>query len=479
MLASKNLNMLTCKRFDGEINMQYDFFNDEKIENAIKILVVIEDKFELWKAKQPQVIKNKIDNQQVTGKAGESFLVDDAQGNLYLTGVILKDVHDYLVFGRLAVSLPEGNYEIEAADFSQEELNYFALGWGMGAYSYIKKPVKAKLLLNGYYDSKWIDLRLRAIFLTRNLINMPASELFPKRFAGLVADLMKQYGINVNIYEEGQLANEFPMVEAVGRGSNHAPVLVELEYGKVGDPKVVLVGKGVCFDAGGLDLKGANYMLDMKKDMAGAAHALALAQMIIEAQLPIHLKLLLPLVENMPSGTAYKPKDILRSRSGKTVEVLNTDAEGRLILADALTYASEWKPALIIDFATLTGAATVALGNDLSALFGNRPEIVEQIKQQLNNVQERVWELPLYHPYLSALQSSVADLSNIAEENIGGGAITAALFLEQFVSAAWVHLDIFANNNRTKPGRPKGGEAVALQGIFNYLVNFGQSFKNV
>ncbi len=457
--------------------MQHSFFTKEVVDNVVKILVVIEDKFALWKEKQSQVIKNKIHNQQIKGKAGEYFLIDDAQGNLYLTVVIIKDVRDYLHFGSLARNLPGKVFEIDVLDFNEEELNYFALGWGMGAYSYVAKfsHEQAKLLLDCHYNEDWINLRLNGIFLVRNLINTPASELYPKKFAGITADIAKKYGITVNIYEEGQLMNEFPMIEAVGRGSEHEPVLVELEYGKEGDPKVVLVGKGVCFDAGGLDLKGANYMLDMKKDMAGAAHALALAQMIIEAKLPIHLKLLLPLVENMPSGRAYKPKDILRSRLGKTVEVLNTDAEGRLILADALTYASEWKPALIIDFATLTGAATVALGNEISAIFGNCPEITEKVKKQLILNKEMVWELPLYQPYAQSLKSSMADLGNITEENIGGGAITAALFLEQFVSSTcWIHLDIFAANTRAKPGRPKGGEAVVLQGVFSYLVDFSK-----
>jgi len=249
-------------------------------------------------------------------------------------------------------------------------------------------------------------------------------------------------------------------------------MLIDLSYGDLNAPKIVLVGKGVCFDSGGLQLKPSASMLLMKKDMAGAAHVLGLARMLMDAKLPVNLRVIIPAVENLISGDSLKPGDIIKTRKGITIEVANTDAEGRLILADALALASEWQPKLILDFATLTGAARVALGSDITALFANNDKLAENIITNMLEEQEAVWRMPLYQPYLEFFKSEIADFKNIAtSESAGVGAVIAALFLQQFVAEGveWVHFDINAYNASTRPGKPEGGEACCLRGIFKYI----------
>jgi leucyl aminopeptidase len=269
-----------------------------------------------------------------------------------------------------------------------------------------------------------------------------------------------------------ELEEGFPLIAAVGgaASADRAPRLIELEWGKPGDPRIAIVGKGVCFDSGGLDLKPASGMRLMKKDMGGAAHALALARLIVAAKLPVRLHLLVPAVENAVSGTAYRPGDIVKSRKGTFVEVDNTDAEGRLILADALAKAVEDKPELIVDFATLTGAARVALGPDLPATFANSDELASSIEQASREVEDPLWRMPLWEPYAEMLKSDIADFANASNTPMAG-CITAALFLKKFVpdEINWAHLDTFAWRDAAKPARPKGGEALGLRAIFAML----------
>jgi leucyl aminopeptidase len=271
-----------------------------------------------------------------------------------------------------------------------------------------------------------------------------------------------------------ELEEGFPLIAAVGgaASADRAPRLIELEWGKPGDPRIAIVGKGVCFDSGGLDLKPASGMRLMKKDMGGAAHALALARLIVAAKLPVRLHLLVPAVENAVSGTAYRPGDIVKSRKGTFVEVDNTDAEGRLILADALAKAVEDKPELIVDFATLTGAARVALGPDLPATFANSDELASSIEQASREVEDPLWRMPLWEPYAEMLKSDIADFANASNTPMAG-CITAALFLKKFVpdEIGWAHLDTFAWRDATKPGRPKGGEALGLRAVFAMLTD--------
>ncbi|MGA9422281.1 MAG: leucyl aminopeptidase family protein, partial [Rhodanobacteraceae bacterium] len=262
----------------------------------------------------------------------------------------------------------------------------------------------------------------------------------------------------------------FPAIHAVGRASHRAPRLAMLTHGQADAPHVALVGKGVCFDTGGLDLKTADGMRWMKKDMGGAAHALALAGLILESGLPVRLSLLIPAVENAIGGNAYRPGEIIRTRAGLNVEIDNTDAEGRLVLCDALAFAAEQKPDLIVDFATLTGAARVALGPDLPVLFSNRDDIAEALLASARATNDPLWRLPLWRPYLSMLESTIGDLTNSARSR-HAGAIVAALFLERFVpeTRAWCHIDVYAWNDSDKPGRPRGGEAQGLRACFDFL----------
>jgi leucyl aminopeptidase len=272
------------------------------------------------------------------------------------------------------------------------------------------------------------------------------------------------------IIGEDLLSENFPAIHAVGRASSRAPRMLRMSWGDKDAPLLALVGKGVCFDTGGLDLKPSSGMLLMKKDMGGAAHVIALAQLVMQYRLPVRLELLIPAVENSVSGNAYRPGDVIPTRKGLSVEIGNTDAEGRVVLADCLALACEQRPDLIIDFATLTGAARIALGADLPPVFSNRLEIAEAIAAAGERVEDPLWVMPLYQPYKQQLKSEIAHLSNVAKSSYGG-CIIAALFLEHFIEpeTPWVHIDTFAWNLVTRPGRPVGGEALGLRAVFNYL----------
>jgi leucyl aminopeptidase len=312
----------------------------------------------------------------------------------------------------------------------------------------------------------------KATALVRDLVNIPAADMGPADLEKAASDLAERSAAQLTVTGGEDLAEAYPLIAAVGRAATpeRAPRLIELEWGKPDDPRIAIVGKGVCFDTGGLDLKQPAWMRIMKKDMGGAAHALALAQLIIEYRLPVRLHLLIPAVENAISGAAYRPGDIVRSRKGLTVEIDNTDAEGRLILADALAKACESEPQLIVDFATLTGAARTALGPDLPAAFANDDELAGELEAAAREVDDPLWRLPLWDAYDDNLKSDVADIVNAAPTPMAG-AIYAALFLRRFVAAdtPWAHLDTWAWREAKKPGRPKGGEALGLRAVFAML----------
>jgi leucyl aminopeptidase len=381
-----------------------------------------------------------------------------------------------LAFAVLPKILPAGFYRIDAPGFSSKQLEHAAIGWGMGNYQFTKykksKEFAAKLLCDENYDLNKINTGVESIFFVRDLINMPASDLYPEKLAEVAENLAKEFGAEFNKVTGEELRKNFPTIYAVGRGSEKQPLLIDLRYGDVNAPKVVLVGKGVCFDSGGLQLKTASGMLLMKKDMAGAAHAMGLARMIMAAKLPINLRVIIPAVENLVSRDSLKPGDIITTRKGLNVEITNTDAEGRLILADALTLACEWKPKLILDFATLTTAARIALGPDIVALFTEDHQLAQDIIAAMTKEQEPVWRLPLHQPYLEFLKSEIADFKNSATVESPGATI-AALVLERFVTPEikWAHFDMTAYNVKSKPGKPEGGEAMCLKGVFEYLKN--------
>jgi leucyl aminopeptidase len=316
-----------------------------------------------------------------------------------------------------------------------------------------------------------------AIFLGRDLINTPAGDLLPSGLAQAAEDLAKRHGAEFReIVGADLLSMGYPAIHAVGRASADAPRLIDIGWGSLAHPRVTLVGKGVCFDSGGLDIKPAAGMQLMKKDMGGAAAVLALAHMIMAADLKLRLRVLVPAVENAIAGNAFRPLDVLGTRKGLTVEVGNTDAEGRLILADALTEADSEKPALLIDCATLTGAARVALGPELPALFARQDALADRLLGCGRAVADPLWRLPLWPGYRKTLDSKVADLSSTGESALHG-AITAALFLAEFVDPAtqWVHLDIYAWNAKTRPGRPEGGEPSAVRALYELAASLQAS----
>ena len=311
----------------------------------------------------------------------------------------------------------------------------------------------------------------RAINAGRDLVNTPTSDLGPAELAEAVRAMAKDFGATVDVIEgDALLERNYPMIHAVGRAGAQAPRLIDLRYGPEDAPKVTLVGKGVCFDTGGLDIKPANAMMLMKKDMGGAAAMIALAQALISVGPKIRLRLLVPAVENSISAASFRPGDVLHSRKGLTVEIGNTDAEGRLVLADALTEACSEKPDLLIDAATLTGAARVALGAELPVLYASRDATAASILEAGDRVDDPLWRLPLHQPYRKLIKSQIADLNNAGTKPFAGS-ITAALFLQSFVDNEidWVHLDIFGWNDEARPGRPRGGEATAVRPLFEMI----------
>jgi leucyl aminopeptidase len=316
-----------------------------------------------------------------------------------------------------------------------------------------------------------VEALLRESLLARDLINTPAEHMGPDALEQHVRNSAHEFSAQYScIQGEALLAQNFPTIHAVGRAAHHAPRLIRLDWGEEKHPHVVICGKGVCFDTGGLDIKAADGMRHMKKDMGGAAHALALARLVMHQNLPVRITLLIAAVENAIAGNAFRPGDVIITRQGLSVEIDNTDAEGRLILADALTLAAELKPDIILDYATLTGAARIALGPDLPALYCNRDDIAHDYLIAGQQQSDPLWRMPLWQPYLTYLQSNIADLANAGTSRMAGS-VTAALFLQRFIPAetAWLHVDVYAWNDNERPGKPVGGEAQGLRAAYTWL----------
>jgi leucyl aminopeptidase len=350
-----------------------------------------------------------------------------------------------------------------------------ALGWALATYAFARyhaKPASgAALVWPAGADRGRVERLARAAFLARDLTNTPAGDLGPEELAQAAVRVAEEGGACHRVIVGDDLLGEnYPTIHAVGRASTRPPWLVDLVWGDPAAPKVTLVGKGVCFDTGGLDLKPASGMRLMKKDMGGAAIVLGLAQAIMDARLPVRLRVLLPCVENSVSGNAMRPMDIIRTRKGLTVEIGNTDAEGRLILCDALAEASTETPQLLIDMATLTGAARVALGPELAALFCNDDKLAAALLDAADAEEDPMWRMPLWRPYRKMIDSKIADLNNVSE-GPHAGAITAALYLQEFVEPGipWAHLDVMAWNPQSRPGRPEGAEATALRALYAHI----------
>ncbi|MEA3032703.1 MAG: leucyl aminopeptidase [Sphingomonadales bacterium] len=447
----------------------------DKGEPATLLRLVDKKGFDAWLKGQPARIRQaataqgfKAEGYQLAILLGER--ADDWSAAL---GVANVDALSPWCLAKAAESLPEGRYRVEGRGPGPA-----ALGWLLGQYAFdrYKAPKEAKgprILLSQEPARIEETVRLaEATFLVRDLVNTPAGDLGPAELEAAARAMAEECGAEFTITSGAALDEGYPMIAAVGRAATEAraPRLIELAWGDRRHPRIALVGKGVCFDAGGLDIKQASWMRLMKKDMGGAAHALALAQLVMKAGLPVRLHLLIPAVENAVSGAAYRPGDILKSRKGLTVEIHNTDAEGRLILGDALARAAEGDPELVLDFATLTGAARVALGPDLPALFANDEALAADLVRAGTETGDPVWHMPLWRPYDEMFASDVADFAN-ADESGQAGAVTAALFLARFVPEGlpWAHFDTFAWRPSAKPGRPKGGDALGLRAAFAML----------
>ena len=446
----------------------------DKGQPATALQLVDKKGFPAWLKAQPERVREAVEAHGFKGEGYQLAILpgEKAEWSAAL-GVADVAALSPWCLARAAEALPEGTYRVAGGGPGAA-----ALGWLLGQYRfdrYKSEPSQKGprvLLTNEPSQIAETLLVAEATGLVRDLVNTPAGDLGPAELEAAVSNLAETSSATLSTISGSTLEREFPMIFAVGRAASkeRGPRLVELEWGAPRHPRVAIVGKGVVFDSGGLDIKPAAGMRLMKKDMGGAAHAIALAGLVMKSRLPVRLHLLIPAVENAISANAFRPGDILKSRNGLSVEIGNTDAEGRLVLADAITRAAEDKPELIIDFATLTGAARVALGPDLPALFANRDDLAAELLAAGDCVSDPLWRMPLWKPYQEMLVSDVADINNAADLPFAG-AVTAALFLRRFVpeEIAWAHLDTFAWRASAKPGRPKGGDALGLRAAWSML----------
>jgi len=446
-------------------------------QKAHPIHLVDKNSFEDWAKTRPAEDRALLKAHRFDGKTGFAFVILPRKADeLEVVSAVgdAKSLSPWCL-AKLGDSLPEGTYKLASGEPGQAALGWLLAQHRLEAYRSKKdEPERGpRILVTGEPARIGPTVRqAEAVSLVRDLVDTPAGDLGPAELEKAVRQVAELIGAEVRVTSGKDLDEGYPLIAAVGRAATaeRAPRLIELEWGRPDHPRVAVIGKGVCFDSGGLDLKPASGMRLMKKDMGGAAHALALARLIAGERLPVRLHLLIPAVENAVSGNALRPGDIVKSRQGLHVEIDNTDAEGRLVLADALTKAGESEPELIVDFATLTGAARIALGPDLPALFSNDDELADQLARLGKDIADPTWRMPIWDAYDEMLKSDVADLANAAGSPMAG-AVVAAMFLKRFVpkDTPWAHLDTYAWRDKAKPGRPKGGEALGLRAFFAVL----------
>lgn len=438
--------------------------------HALPLHVLDRAGFAAWNAQQPAAVQAWLASQQFDAKAGSVALLPGDHG---LAGAVLGvgDRADAYSHAHAPFALPAGTTWKVAGGLDDATLATLQLGWGLGSYRFARyrKPARTPALLVGEPSPEVRDV-ITACLRVRDWVNTPTEDMGPQQLEDAARELAQAHGAALEVIAgDALLEHNFPTIHAVGRASHRAPRLIALRWGQADAPHLALVGKGVCFDTGGLDIKPGDGMRNMKKDMGGAAHALALAGLVMAQQLPVRLTLLVPAVENAIGPDAFRPGEVITTRKGLTVEIDNTDAEGRLILCDALSYACEQKPDTLLDFATLTGAARIALGPDLPALFANDDVLAQQWLDAGEATRDPVWRMPLWRPYLRYLNSGIADMANAGSRM--AGSVTAALYLERFVEEGqrWAHLDVYAWNDSDRPGRPAGGEALALRSAWAML----------
>ncbi len=441
-------------------------------EDPVMLMPVTGEQLNAWLGSQPQTVQHWIDSHRFKATAHTHCVIPGNNGSIDRVLYGVAENPDLWALSDATAKLPAGDYLL-ACDWDETQRHQATLGWGLGAYQFsrykLEKKADVRLLLKEFSGA--LKAELSAMIRVRDLINTPPNDMMPPELAAEARLLADRYSAEYSqIVGDALLDENYPAIHAVGRASVHEPRLVELTWGDEEHPRIALVGKGVCFDSGGLDLKSAAGMRYMQKDMGGAAHVLGLAELIMAANLPVHLHVIIPAVENAVSGNAFHPGDILESRSGKTIEIDNTDAEGRLVLCDGIAEACQHEPELLIDFATLTGAARVAVGTEISCYFTNQDTLARDLDQAAATINDPVWRLPLHQPYFEMIKSEPADIVNSGSGPFGG-AITAALFLEFFVTPKtdWIHFDIMAWNQRNRPGRPKGGEAMGIRAAFEMI----------
>jgi leucyl aminopeptidase len=452
---------------------------DANPAGTLPLHCISDGQYPAWRDGQSEPLRKWLDILGFRPTRGHWTVLPDAAGqaNGVLVGTGPDPLDARAVFwlgAALADQLPCGNYRL-AQPLSADE-RAFVLGWAQGGYRFLRYrsaaslPKRPHLAMPESVDAGYVQAATSASAFARDLINTPANDMGPDELQQEAARLTERCGGELRVVRDASLAGQFPLIAAVGQGSARAPRLLDLRFARAGAPRVTLVGKGVCFDTGGLDMKASAGMALMKKDMGGAASALAAAQMLRELEVPIDLRVVIPAVENSVDGNAYRPGDVWKSRRGLSVEITNTDAEGRLVLADALALASEATPDLLVDFATLTGAARVALGPELPPVYGGSPELVRELLAHADAVQDPLWPMPLWDGYEDELSSRIADLNNAPSGGMAGS-ITAALFLRRFVAdpARWLHLDIYGWNARDRPGRPQGAEAQGIRAVVELL----------
>ena len=440
-------------------------------DKAIQLRVVTKATWPKICTQLPGPARKWAEVQNFSGASGNFLQVPDGEGGIAEV-IVGSNGGDGFGLAWLCRQLPPGTY---AFPVSKSEVPRFVeLAWCLEAYGFDRYKAQAKkfsrLVCPSHVDYEEIVRLANAIYMVRDLINTPSNDFGPDELESAARKVASLHKAKLSVTTGEALKRSFPMVHDVGKASPRQPRLIDFSWGSARAPKVTLVGKGVCFDTGGLDIKAASGMALMKKDMGGAANVLGLAQMIMDAKLPVRLRVLIPAVENSIAGNAFRPGDILKSRKGLTVEIGNTDAEGRLILADALTLADEEAPDLLIDMATLTGSARVALGPDLPPFYTNDEGLAADVARHATGRHDHLWRMPLWEPYNSLFESSVADMNNSADSSFAGS-ITAALFLKRFVEKAksYLHLDIYGWTPSSKPGSPKGGEAQGIRALFSLI----------
>jgi leucyl aminopeptidase len=448
-------------------------------KDTLTLTVLDSGRLNAWRKGLTAAQRDWLEQTGFSGRPGGWAMLPNQKGGVKGAVFVTGEDTDMWSWSTLAACLPKGSYRI-AGSLSKAMANDAALGWGLASYEFTRyraaRISRPDLVLPAESDQASVRQMLEATTLLRDLINTPAEDLGPSELTGEARKVGRKYKARVRVIAgDALLKANYPMIHMVGRASDDAPRLIDMRWGTKG-PLVTLVGKGVCFDTGGLDLKSAAGMLRMKKDMGGAAHALALGQLIMAAKLPVRLRILIGAVENAVAGNAYRPWDVLQTRKGITVENVNTDAEGRLVIGDCLAEASSEKPDMLLDFATLTGAARVAVGTGMAAVFANDDKLYADLEKHGAATSDPMWRLPLHKPYRALLDSKVADISS-AGDGPFGGAIAAALFLQEFVDddVPWAHFDIMAWNTDNLPGRPTGGEAQGLRAAFGAIeARFGK-----